>query len=530
MSTNPSQIASSNGGSEILVAAAQPDLFRKNSFRITGLPVEATAGDIARQVEKARLSEKYGGGSHRPIPLPLNPPPDAGQLREAIDRLRDPERRLIDEFFWFWPHKLGGSRDDAALTALSRGANDEAESIWKRQENAQSVSNVSMHNLAVLMHARALDLHYQNGAGPAMVPEQLKLWTAAYRRWKQLLDDEGFWSRLTARIRDLDDPRLTTGTSRRMRTSLPLALLMINAQLAVKAAEAGKTDLAKQHLGIMKASGFPDDVVQEALRRAVDPIRQRIKLLCQAADKETDVHLERGDTVMTRLLAETKALLAVLDLVLPASSPARDSSHDEVALVALRCQIGFGNKTKNWKKSVELLEQALPIAVSKSARERIEDNLRIVRENNEYGTCFFCGQRPREEKSDVQQEMYGNVRRTPTWRGTEITWNHRKVAVPRCAPCAKFHARVSRWTGLAVALCILLGFVSCGIAVNSQPDGGGLGFLLLLGIGIGGSLISRSLIWHQLGGNIKPYKDFKKYKAIQETLKSGWHFGSKPQS
>lgn len=530
-SSSTSTTTSPSVGLEILFSAAHPHLFRKNAFRVTGLAVEATAGEIARHVEKLRMTAKYGGGNRLPSPLPLTPPPDNDLIREAVDRLRDPERRLIDEFFWFWPHKLGDSRDDESLAALRNGDEGKATAIWKKQESGHSVGNVSMHNLAVLMHAKALDSEFPNSGATADWSKRLELWKSAYQRWKILLDDEGFWSRLTSRIRELDDPRLTTGTARRMRSSLPLGLLLINAQLTVRAAEAGKAEDVKQHLAVMKASGFGEAVVQEALRRAVESIRDRIKTLCQAADKETDVHPEAGGTVVTRQLAETKPLLAILDLVLPAADPARIATHDEVAIMALRSQIAFGNKTEQWKKSFELLEAILLIAVSPSARSRIEENLRIVKRNRDSTLCFFCGENEGGKGLGIERKMFGDVNRNPTFKNgrfvTEMTWRKRTITVPRCPRCKAAQGKAAAWTALAIITSILTGIVSCAVAAD-QPDGDGIAALMLFAFSIVGSIVGSFLARNYYRKNIKPAGHANQYPEIKDQLKAGWQFGTEP--
>jgi hypothetical protein len=531
MATDNKAAAMTDSRSEILLFAAKPDLFRKNAFRVTGLPVEATAGDVARQSDRLRMAEKYGGGNRLPSALPLTPPPDADQVREAVDRLRDPERRLVDEFFWFWPNKLGGSKDDEALSALRRGEEDHAVAAWQRQESSQSISNVSMHNLAVLMHTKALDLEFQKDGAPIDVRKRAELWESAYKRWRVLLDDEGFWSRLTARIRDIDDPRLTTGTARRMKSSLPLALLMIHAQLVVRSAEAGNAGDAQWHLGVMKGAGFGDAVVQDALRQAVDPLRDRIKTSCQAADKETDPHPERGAEVAEQLLAQTGPLLAALDRVLPAGDPLRDGMHDEVAIIGLRCQIAFGNKTQNWKKSVALLEMILPIAVGAPARARIQENLQIVRANREFNLCFFCSDNNGDEKCGVDKKMYGDVKRTPTFigyrMGTRITWNKRTVTVPRCRNCASAHHKSGSWGTAAWLTSLITGIASCNITHNLSPDNGS-GLIMFLVFGIGGGLLGDFLAGRYFAKGILPKTHAMKSPRIQDLLKSGWHVGTGP--
>jgi len=102
-----------------------------------------------------------------------------------------------------------------------------------------------------------------------------------------------------------------------------------------------------------------------------------------------------------------------------------------VAERALRCQIAFGNKTENWLKSLELLESILPIAASESVRSKIEENLRIVRGNKEFGTCFFCGKKPTEPNQEAAVTMYGNVKSSYAgYNQINRTWNYNTFKVP----------------------------------------------------------------------------------------------------
>src|ERR1700741_1326695 len=87
-----------------LLDVAHLNIYRENAFRITGLPVDATIKEIARHADMLKQMEELGYGEKaNPGALALDPPPNIEQIREAIQRLKEPERRLIDEFFWFWP-------------------------------------------------------------------------------------------------------------------------------------------------------------------------------------------------------------------------------------------------------------------------------------------------------------------------------------------------------------------------------------------------------------------------------------------
>lgn len=512
---------------EILLSAARPDLFRTNAFRVTGLPVDATAGDVAKQAEKLRMAEKYGGGTRSPSPLALAPAPDGDMIRSAVDRLRDPERRLVDEFFWFWPHNLGEGRRDPALLALAQGQTQQAMNIWVHHEANHSISNVSMHNLAVLAHVTVLDLETQTGA--AVDPNLLgQYWSAAFPRWKALLNDESFWSRLTARIRDLDDPRLTTGTGRRMRNSLPVALLSINAQLAVRAAEAGNPNEAQRHLGVMQASGMGDEAVRQTLARAVEPIRERIKTHCQTAERKAAADAAHSDEPAAQLLAQATPLLAVLDCVLPPGNPSRDGAHDEVALRVLQCAIDFGNKTDKYRPAVTLQEAALALAVSGSAKGRIRMNLQICRNNIAFVECFFCAKSDGVSTSAVEVKMHGNVKRTLQYGRVQITWNTRTIKVPRCEKCEAAHSRKGGWMGMSVTLSILLGIGGCA-AVTSQPgDNGGAGFLILLLCSVVGSIVGNVVAKRTCLKGIKASSASHQFPKVQDAVKEGFKFGAKP--
>ena len=548
--------------SEVLLSAARPDLFRSNPFRITGLPVDASANQISRHVEKLRMAEKYGGGAgQRKAAFALDPPPDAEQLRGALQRLHDPEARLVDEFFWFWPHDQDNACDDA-LSALSQGNEGRAAEIWTQLEAQQSASNVSMHNLAVLAHLKVLDLDRAPRTEDLSTKElsgRTEMWRAAFRRWKVLMDDEAFWSRLTARIQRLDDPRLTTGTSRRMRESLPLALLSINAQLALRAAQAADVAEAKRQLAVMQESGFDANVASDALHRVIEPLRERIKTMCQAAQQDISADAVQGAAATRRLLEQSKSVLTAIDCLLPAGDPLRDGAHDEVALQSLSCQVVFGNKTEDWRTSVELLEQVFPIAVSPSARARIEENLRIVRENKKLGACFFCEEQPKDESAEIKVKLHGNVQTFSTgYNTTRTTWSHGTITVPRCKSCAEAHRQRSKSQGVGfgvtalslaaylLALTVISDLVSegpsllaylAGVAATLIIPGmmaGAIGWLRSQGPVQGSSVTAKGraekdlLNLSNITPSVKPENSKFAFPAIQERKSAGWKLGEDP--
>jgi len=365
-------------------------------------------------------------------------------------------------------------------------------------------------------------------------------WTSAFQRWKELLEYEGFWSRLSARIRDFGDPRLTAGTARRFRRSLPVAILTINAQLAVQAAERGDKSEAERHVHIARTSGFDANAVGEAMRRAVSPIRERIKLACRKAELEAEQTPRQGEESAQRLLDQTRPMLQHLDFLLGSGHPTRDGAHDEVALSLLRCQVLFGNETEKWENAVTVLETALDLVVSQSARAQLEENLRIVQGNleysNTYQTCWFCRKRAPDETALIEVPMYGNVRRTYVHGGYRLEWNNMRVKIPRCSQCKAAqtpsgkNAGIGCVTGFAgAAVGAIIGVL--GGAVGGEIAGAAaVGFLV---VGVVGLLVGAAIDGAQLNVRLKelgirPESAKHEFPGITKLLAEGWQSGEGP--
>lgn len=435
---------------EILMQAATIDIYRINAFRISGLSINATTREISNQIQKNQMLEKYGGKTDsRKSPFPVVPPPDNDQLRQALHRLRDPETRIIDEFFWFWPHSLDNSVKDSALDALSRNDIKTAESLWINYEVSLTESNVSRHNLAVLSHLLVLEFELN---GESLTKEDIKTrdkyWEDTFRRWKLLLEHEGFWSRLTARVRQLDDPRLTTGFVKRFRESLPAAILQINASLAVKAVEARNESEAKRHIDLLHNSGFGQAVVADVLKHITKPLRNRINTLCKSYSDEKYPDKKSELAACKNLLEQTREILHNIDILLPDNSVIKEGAHDEVALAVMFMAISYSNATSDWEGVQPIYETLLKIVIGKSAKKQIENNYAILKTNIEqdqlYNNCFFCEENRADQRSNYEFSMHCNVRSVCVASYADYDeyvtqWDYSTFEVPRCKKCEDLH-------------------------------------------------------------------------------------------
>ena len=191
------------GGFEPLLELATPDLYRRNSFRVLGLRVDAPLREIQRTQQRRLMQERLGidSGDSPTRSLSLSSV-SAEEQRRAVERLARPVDRFLDELFWFWP--LGP--EDRALEALDQGELRQAGRIWEDSLQGPQRGR-SLHNLAVLYHCQALDAD----GGPLpdefskKVHELAPFWEPAFRSWQSVLEEDGFWHNLRDRAVSSDD-------------------------------------------------------------------------------------------------------------------------------------------------------------------------------------------------------------------------------------------------------------------------------------------------------------------------------------
>jgi len=323
------------------------------------------------------------------------------------------------------------------------------------------------------------------------------------------------------RIRELDDPRLTTDTAHRIREGLPEALLSINAMLAVEASETDDPEDMAFHLTTIRESGFADAVAQEAIQRAVVPMRDRLKAMCLHSVEEISNASECGNKLASGLVNDTAPLLKNLDLLLAKGDSTRESVHDEVALQVRSCLIAFGNETGDWRAVSQIAKKSLSIAESPFLRRKIQDDLETLSVNVEYATCWFCGEDYAAADCAVTVMMHGNVARERTFFQTQVRWQYLPVTVPRCAECKSAHKRSKAWkTGGTIAAFVLA--ILIGIASSSFWIG-----VVVLGIIIA---VAHGLAAITLPKGVEPESYRNKFRAVEEMLSRGWKVGERPSN
>ena len=340
-----SEVEDLQGLTRVLPEMARPDLYRQNAFRLTGLATNASYGRVKTCLEELRALARLGQLPDASL--------DEETIRGAAQRLKDPERRLLEEIFWIWP------------------------------ESTDHQEIVTEHNLAVHAHSEALELELLE---EQLEPEQQSLldgtWDASIRRWSTLIDNHRFWDFIAWRMRELDDPRVRVEEIPGLRRALPEALASINAQLAMRAFEIRGHQQCRRHVELVRR--LAPQAAGDLLRGALEPARDKIRAICESVKPKPAEDPGGALQAARALLVRTGPSLAAYAALLPASDVIGEALHDDVAEIALDCVLAYSHATADWAPVETVLERILPLAASAQLRQRIEGNLATARQNRLY--------------------------------------------------------------------------------------------------------------------------------------------------
>lgn len=362
-----------------LMAACTLSLYEKNIFRVTNLPVDATAKDVSRQAQKQQMLAEMGGESSSvKASFALLHPPDENQIREALARMRTPEDRIVDEFFWFWPEEFGNSKSDPAIQAMLSGDSQKAAEIWRNEEKEGSFT--AIHNLAIMFHMSAVDwtIYQLKNVNSGESYEEVKgYWKRSFDRWEKVAEMEEIWDCMKDRVRSMDDEALTTGFIRRMRSELPMALDRVNAEAALAFAEMGDLEWAEYHVCLMNETHQGLDDVEATAELVLEPTRRRVRQYVDSAKEKVRGKRAKGAELAKQLLEKCKPSMAIYDLFHGKEAHQRADLFDEVASCATSLVIDYQNETGDNIGFVEILKMSLELASGSLLREKIIRNLSI---------------------------------------------------------------------------------------------------------------------------------------------------------
>lgn len=514
-----------NAGEALLLASmidlAAPDLYASNAFRRLQLSVEATGREISKRRERLeralRADVAITAGDVPILSLTEELAPEDPQA--IAHDLLDGERRLAHEFFWFWPLVPGEGAGDPALRHMIESDHGAALALWRNG------ASTGRHNLAVYHHLMALQAEEQ-GVGAAMH------WREAMHYWCDVLEDDAFWDRVRDRVDALGDASLSEDSPERLRATLPVALSIIDATLALDAFDEGRAEAALVHAKRARLPGFDDfGSADRARRLVVEPLRNWIRLKCEEAGRETDASGSTGQTVLARLREQTRHELRKIDLLFEADHLVRQAAHDQVAGELRDCVVAHGNATQDWSRAIAQIDEILEMTAGQALRLGLAKDRDDIEDIIMARTCWFCGRGSPDAGAKLPVTMHGDV----VWVGSEATWTYDNFDVPRCAPCKAEETapeeakKTTRFiTAVVLVPTMLILFMNTNIGILLLSFGAAFFAAYLAGemaVGFKAESIRQA---RSAAGRLPAPRDAMTYPKITRLTARGWSPGEKP--
>lgn len=313
---------------------AVPALYRRNAFRLSGLPTQATGRAVRERRQKAVTAVSFGAYQQPDAEWALPETPDEVQIRGAFEALSDPPKRIVDELLWFW-----GDDTTCGCPATLH----------------------AQHDAAVRAHAQALD-----GA-----VTDSPLWTEAAEHWSAVLRRGAFWGHIRHRINALDDPRLTDDAIDTLRDELPRTLVRPVFLLAVASDQPRR--LLSRATDWDLGDRVVDDLVDEAIATDLEHLTEDLKRAGDALDAG------KLDDTAEKLQDDVLPVLNQVERLAPHEDHRGVARvREKVAVLFNNCALAMAEKGPHGRRELatKLFTTAEELAVESETRETIGKNLR----------------------------------------------------------------------------------------------------------------------------------------------------------
>lgn len=365
--------------STLLSEILTPDLYRRNPFRILGLPITASTRAIATHVQKRLVLAELG--STDPSldgPFPLKPAPTSEDIRKAERELHDPTRRILHELFWFWPLDGVDGANDPGFLALKAGDVPAASRIWSDAAANPSAAPIARHNNAVRWHLTALGLEKQSHKlkdDPQAQERYLRYWKGAIGLWDEVLGNDVTWSALSARALTLDDDRISLDFIQELRARSAEYFVAINSALVGRYVSDGRTDLPKIQVSLITSGKLKSFSSITFARATVALLKGNLRAFLRANDPGIEGKEVTGADIASKLIGVLGAYCACFEEL---ESEAEDDSWrdtvDELISRANQYAVAYVTKTQDNARFAALLRSAIAFVSATDLFKRLDEN------------------------------------------------------------------------------------------------------------------------------------------------------------
>jgi hypothetical protein len=498
---------------------ATPEVYRRNPFHLFSLAVDATPRDIRRRREDIDAALATGSiKAELSRSLLLSPDLSPHAVSEAFARLENPVTRLLDEIFAFWPMPGKTCKQDGLLRQLASGGASSITDVcraWDTLTPTES-SHAAHHNLAVMHHLLALERESKDSKNAPDDFQRRGYWEDAVPRWAVVLDSGYFWDTVQSRAEALDDPRLTPQTVDAIQRELRSVLERICGALFAEHMKHKKWMPAKRQMEYAaEISGGPG--AERILRDFFMDAARKTRLQAEEALKAAKADPSRGAREAERVLNGSSETIAAVDALLAGRDSLnrlRREIRDLVAETANQCQVIYANKTADWQTCLHILRLAYPIAESDGVKKQIQENIKIVVENDKQvkltRTCWMC-KTSTDLGTPETVTVYSPVEYENRLFGRG-KFRIMEIKVPVCKTCREKHDKHGKICGFP-SLAVIGAGALCGAYAEGLAGaiGGGLVTALICGIVFGSWIRNHVTGWTP-----------ESYPPVHELLGEGW--------
>ena len=414
-------------------ADLSPDIYRKNPFRLLGLPSSARLKQVKRRASTMVSQIESGDAASLAdyIIAGLTPLVDEPDIREASHCLESPEKRLMAELFWF------RTDDSSAVSDLSFSGIRNDVTSWLEAEASQGEdATTATHNLVVFYHLVALqiewgiDVHVAD-TDPGLSAYHVEAdaaWRKVFVKWRRLHRSEVFDAWLKTRFETIARGRLPDDDYDALKGLLktgPLVQVLTLAYAHARKNRLAETDRLRRTVldnGISKK--LLAETAERFLQSPVDRLLKSIEVAQTDIGNDAASAALKATELMDRTLPDLNGLIKLLG----------DSHHivanvgDTLGSAVNRAQLEVSDNLQDYATSRKLLLRVTPYV-------RSPELLPILESNLSYVSCHFCREAPRDQGEAYPFKVSRITSYIPSTG--QYNFDHSTIEVPRCANCRR---------------------------------------------------------------------------------------------
>ncbi|MEA2067469.1 MAG: hypothetical protein U9O65_10355 [Thermotogota bacterium] len=353
--------------------------YQENAFRLLGLPANATWIIVQHARQSLNVRVKAGGFYSVDDPLSFLNTVERNEssIRNAFNRLKNPQLRLQERLFWF---TNTAPTDDKAFTRLKDNDIEGAIQTWESEKNITSYAN-----LARLFHS--LCLFTDPGAKKA------DLWKTALSKWRVVIENDDFWEY----FRDVEsesefDPPATLSEINGLRHECWKLILAPSITIIRNAINNRRDEVARSHLHVIRDSNLPSYALRYIESESLIPFENEIKKtaddilqqLTNNINKFKDSENKTEEQIKSVTLACDKAYQTFKDhlffrmerlaqLAGPESDVAKRTQETIASSLRDIAVAGYHNAAEAYQAAEQVLKEAISLVPESHFAERWEE-------------------------------------------------------------------------------------------------------------------------------------------------------------